>query len=153
MRPDLSALRRDAEALPEGPEKQEALSSLDQLAKDIEETDRLVKEQGVHEAAQRSGRRRAALLITLPLACVPIYFAISGILTGKSPITFQRGIEYIYWHSDPHLFGFVIGFIALVGLVILYLALVPIFTGEEASGVIIGAPNQSSQRTPASGRR
>lgn len=144
---DLSSLIKDTEALPESPVKKEALSALLALQKDSEDLKKYRAEQSASERSQTMKRRIVGIFLSLPLACVPLYFALTGVLTGRSPITFHRGIKHIYWRDDPYYFSFVIGFVALIGLVMLYLALYPIITGKEPSGKLVPQTRRSKDQS------
>lgn len=131
MKTDLSSLITDTEKLPESLEKHEALSALLALQKENESFEKVRAELSARKRTRTMMRLVVAVFISLPLACVPLYFALSGVLTGRSPITFHSGIKEIYWQNDPYLFAFVIGFAALIGFTLLYLALYSIITGKE----------------------
>lgn len=138
----IPSLIKDAEELPEGPEKQKALADLLALQKENEIFEERRAALSAMGKSQLARRRIAAIFISLPIACLLLYFAASSILTGESPITFSRQAEKLSWHNDPYLFSSVIGFVALTGLIMLYRALYSIITGKDASGQTINQPQR-----------
>lgn len=125
---DFDAMRRDTEALLVGAEKEESLAALDELERAAEEGDRLIAEMRARQAKERMQRRMIALLLTLPIACVPSWLAISLIL------------DFASGRLDPVVFAVEFGLASITAAVFLYTGLVPLFTGEDASVYITGKP-------------
>lgn len=148
----VSSLIKDIERLPEGTERQEMLSRLRILKEENECFEKRRHEMSEMERSQTLKRRLGGIFISLPFSCVPLYFALSGILTGESPITFHRQLKHIYWRDDPYLFSFVIGFVGFIGLIMLYLAIYSTITGKEPSGQLWPLTRRSKGRA-VSGRR
>jgi hypothetical protein len=135
-RSDFEALRRDTNALLAGAEKEESLVALDQLEKAAREGDRLLQEMHARTAREKAQRRLVALFLTLPIACVPSYFAISML------------VDLARWSDEPVVFAVEFGLFSITALVFLYTALVPLLTGEDASVSIAGKPPASPRRSP-----
>jgi hypothetical protein len=133
MSSPFESLRRDTQALPDGPDKKAMLEMLAQ-GEELEERYRAtIRVQKESDRLQLRKERILRFFFLLPLSVATGYFPVRGLLEGKIMNIFIDIDAYAYWNSDPFVFAFLVMFFGVAALAFLCVAAGITYFGRRAS--------------------